>query len=269
MKRSDRMKSFEKASEQVLPLGLPVVVRLDGNSFSNLTKYNFEKPFDPKFDELMNQAAIAVMEYSASIKFAYVQSDEISIVLTNTPEQSAFLGNRTQKMCSLLASKASAAFSLSIGKPVAFDCRAFIIPSEEVFSYFQWRQNDTFKNFVSSYAYWGLVNKYGRKTAQKMLDGQHTANRLALISKELEVNPFELPNEWMRGRCIWRDTKEVPVSQVIPPAKLQELIEKGEDPGSTVPRLDWRIDTEVPDFRYNTHYFDTEGKKAQTDPTPV
>src|SRR5690606_15755000 len=45
-----RMKCYERAAEAVLAPRLPVIIRLDGNSFSRLTrKLRFNKPFDERF----------------------------------------------------------------------------------------------------------------------------------------------------------------------------------------------------------------------------
>lgn len=255
MSLGDRMKTFEAASEQVMPLGLPVIVRLDGNSFSKMTNTSFEKPYDPRFDLHMDKAAEAVLSYCGSPKFAYIQSDEISLVLTNTPESDAFLGNRTQKLASLLASKAAVAFSMAMGQEVAFDCRVFVIPPDEVLSYFQWRQDDTFKNCISTYAYWELRKKVGRKTSQKMLHGLTTSERQELIFQELGVNPNDLPSAWKRGRCLWKIHREVPISSVMEQGKLRELVETGRvTTEDVVTRGFWDLDTEIPRFSENPTY---------------
>jgi len=169
----DRMKSYETASEQILPIRLPVILRLDGNSFSRFTKVNdFKKPFDEKFDAAMNAAAKAVLSYCSGSCVAYLQSDEMTILLRNnqTVDTDPFLGNRTQKLTSLTAAKASVAFNraltmFDIDAQAVFDCRAFVVPHYEVQNVFLWRQFDAFKNCISAYAYYKLKEKYGRKTA--------------------------------------------------------------------------------------------------------
>jgi tRNA(His) 5'-end guanylyltransferase len=44
-----------------VPPGMWVVIRVDGRSFSRFTANRFDKPFDPKFSELMVDTAKALL----------------------------------------------------------------------------------------------------------------------------------------------------------------------------------------------------------------
>jgi tRNA(His) 5'-end guanylyltransferase len=260
----DRFKDYEEASEQVLPARMPVVLRLDGNSFSRLTaRDEFDKPFDDQFEGAMNVAAMAVMDYCSGAQVAYCQSDEISILLRNNMSVNTepFLANRTQKLSSLCAAKASVAFNKenrehSIDTEAVFDCRAFVVPEDDVVNYFLWRQRDAFKNCISSYAHYNLKDKYGRKTAQKMLHGKSTDERQELIYQELGQNPNDLPTRWKRGRCISRENYETTLRESMSESKLEDLLEKGhiEDPDKQVTRSRWEIDEEIPRFGKDRSY---------------
>ena len=58
-----------------------IVVRIDGRNFSNFSKmHNFIKPNDLAALELMNKAAITVMEDFRDVVIAYGQSDEYSFI---------------------------------------------------------------------------------------------------------------------------------------------------------------------------------------------
>lgn len=257
------MKGYELASEQVLPRRLPVVVRLDGNSFSKFTKrLKLEKPFDERFERAMESAARAVLEYCSGGQLGYIQSDEITILLRNdqTHQTDPFLGNRTQKLASLLASTASVAFNEKMREydfvtPAIFDCRAFVVPPAEVNNVFLWRQKDAFKNFVSSYAYFKLKDKYGRKTAQKMLHGLSTNERQELIFQQLDININDLPVEHRRGRTVVRVTREVYLEDLMPPTVYLERIEKGHiKRGDTTFRSTWEVDRDIPLFNQEPDY---------------
>lgn len=158
-----RFKDYEDVSDYKLAARLPIILRLDGNSFSKLTKADaFEKPFDPDFISAMTHAAKAVLDYCSGSCVAYVQSDEISILLRNdqTVNTQPFLANRIQKLVSLCAAKASVEFCDTLRSyksewlEAVFDCRAFTVPPSEVNNYFLWRQNSCFTNMIHSYAYW-------------------------------------------------------------------------------------------------------------------
>ena len=78
----DKCLYYRSLSDYKLLPNSYVLVMLDGRSFSNLIKNKFEKPFDKDFIDMMNQTAQYVCENVEGAKFAYVQSDEISLVIT-------------------------------------------------------------------------------------------------------------------------------------------------------------------------------------------
>lgn len=266
MDMATRFKGYEEVSEQILPARLPVIIRLDGNSFSRLTKVTgLQKPFDPRFVEAMDAAATAVLEYCSGAVLAYCQSDEISILLLNDMSVGTepFLGNRTQKIVSLCAAKASVAFNRvmhghDIETEAVFDGRVFVVPPSEVVNYFLWRQKDAYRNCIHGYAYHGLADKFGRKMAQKKLHGVSTSGRVDILSQELDVKEGDIPTEFQRGRCISRKTYEVPISEVMPPEKFKELVESGkiDDPDKMVTRSEWEVDREVPKFNEDREYLE-------------
>lgn len=253
----DRFKAYERASEQVLPARLPVLVRLDGNSFSRLVdQVGFQKPFDPRFDEAMECAARAVLRYASGAQLGYVQSDEITVLLRNdqTVRTDPFLANRTQKLASLLASTASVAFSrhlegMGAHQGAIFDARAFVVPPAEVNNAFLWRQKDAMRNCISSYAYHEMRKKVGRKTAQKRLHGLSTSGRKALVREELGVDWSELPIAWRRGRCLIREVRSVPLADVMPADVFEQKVREGHvSRDQTVTRGQWVVDREPPLF---------------------
>lgn len=261
----ERMKGYEESSENVLPARLPVIVRLDGNSFSRLTKgLKLEKPFDARFERAMDEAARAVCEYADGARLAYVQSDEISVLLTNdrTHDTQPFLANRTQKLTSLLAATASVAFNQAMADEAlptsaVFDARVFVVPPAEVNNVFLWRQLDAFRNCVGAYAYYELADKYGRKTAARMLHGKGTDERQEIIFSELDVNINDLPAAWRRGRVLLRRVRDLPIEEVVDGEVLARLIERGQaEAGQMVTRSAWEVDGEPPRFNHDPDYIE-------------
>ena len=150
----DRMKNnYEARSRSTLYRRMPVIIRLDGKAFHTLTS-GCEKPFDKNFSEAMDQTMIKVMEEAQGSKIGYVQSDEISILLTDYDnfDTQAWFDNQIQKICSVSASIASVEFTEAFGRRGYFDCRVFNIPREEVTNYFIWRQQDWMRNSVQMLA---------------------------------------------------------------------------------------------------------------------
>ena len=79
---SDKMKDYELVSDYRLTKGTPVIVRIDGKAFHTYTK-GLDKPFDNILSEAMNYVCRKLVETVQGCKFAYTQSDEISLLLTD------------------------------------------------------------------------------------------------------------------------------------------------------------------------------------------
>jgi tRNA(His) guanylyltransferase len=155
----DRMKAnYEDRYRIKLTRRMPVILRLDGKAFHTLTK-GCEKPFDQKLCRAMYKSAYQVCGEIQGFKCAYIQSDEVSILLTdfNRLTTDAWFDYNLQKIVSVASSMMTAWFNFNwsreVGQnPALFDCRAFNVPKEEVTNYFVWRQKDWFKNSLSMFA---------------------------------------------------------------------------------------------------------------------
>lgn len=158
----DRIKGqYEDRTRYLLPRRTYTMIRVDGKAFHSFTK-EFKRPFDKGLMTLMDSTAKAMCEEIQGAVLAYVQSDEISILLTDfaKPTTSAWFDGNVQKMASIAASTATAHFNRLLSdmvhgtyspiRPMAmFDARVFTIPDiTEVENYFIWRQNDASRNSV-------------------------------------------------------------------------------------------------------------------------
>lgn len=115
MDRSDlanRMKDYEKRNQYYLQKRTPVAIRVDGRSFHTFTK-GFQRPFDKILMTAMQETAKYMCENIQGAKFAYIQSDEITIILVDydTLETDCWFNYRTDKLCSISASMATMAFN--------------------------------------------------------------------------------------------------------------------------------------------------------------
>src|SRR5207237_1648098 len=78
----ERMRVFETAHDLCVLPGLHMVARLDGRSFTRLTKdvHQFEAPFDARFRDLMLATAEHLMsECGFNVVYGYSQRDETSL----------------------------------------------------------------------------------------------------------------------------------------------------------------------------------------------
>jgi tRNA(His) guanylyltransferase len=149
-----KMRIFETAADYCVLPGMFMVARLDGRSFTRLTKEvcQFEAPFDERFRDLMVETTESLMTCGFRVIYAFTESDEISLLFD--PNEQLF-GRKLRKYDSTLAGAASAKFSLLLGKVATFDCRISQLPNISlVADYFRWRNEDAARNALNAYCYW-------------------------------------------------------------------------------------------------------------------
>jgi tRNA(His) guanylyltransferase len=158
----DRMKLFEgiETVQRFIPT-LPVVVRLDGRSFSNYTS-GMAKPYDPLMSKTMVATTRALVEETNAV-IGYTQSDEITLVLySDSIDSQIWFDGKKFKTVTCLASFCSVMFyrmlllvfpDKATGPIPTFDCRAYNTPSKvEAVNAVLWREMDATKNAISSAA---------------------------------------------------------------------------------------------------------------------
>ena len=165
--------NYEDRTRYYLPRRTYTLLRLDGVHWHSYV-HGLVEPFDRGLMEDMDAAVIAMLPEIQGAVFAYLQSDECSILLTDfaTPNTSAWFDGNLQKITSVAASIMTAEFNrkrlirdvygadlsgiknvLSLLDLATFDCRAFTIPDRiEVMNALRWRQQDCIRNSVSMVA---------------------------------------------------------------------------------------------------------------------
>lgn len=194
-----KMRVYEESLDQYILPDMYMVARLDGRSFTNLTKKicNFEAPFDTGFRDLMVDTVKVLMECGFRIVYGYTESDEISLLFH--PDDNTF-GRKVRKLNTTLAGEASAAFSLALGRAATFDCRMVPLPNRSrVVDYFAWRQEDSHRNSLNAHCYWAL-RKEGedQNLATMELEGKSVSYKNELLFQK-GINYNELPSWQKRG----------------------------------------------------------------------
>lgn len=258
---ANRMKEYEKRNQYYLQKRTPVAIRVDGRSFHTFTK-GFKRPFDDILVKTMQGTAKYMCENIQGAKFAYVQSDEITIILVDydTLETDCWFNYRTDKLCSIAASMATMAFnkffaknannyyldyidnrhvtvedtiyfdklSAAIEKGAMFDARCFNIPKEEVTNLIYWRQLDASRNSVEMVgrAYFSH-NELMNKSCSNIQD---------MLMKEFSINWNDYPTYLKRGSaCLkninggWFIDLDMPMLKGENRSYVDNLIYVGED----------------------------------------
>lgn len=256
----DRMKSYEDCYRTILPIRMPVILRIDGKAFHTYTR-GCKRPVDDGLVECMNDTAIELCKKVQGCQIAYVQSDEISLLLTNyeSVDTQSWFDNNLLKMVSISASIASVTFTQNswkiwapktwdevdpsadptsecdFNKPAYFDSRAFVMPKEDVCNYFLWRQQDATRNSVQMLA--------RTLYSHKQLENKNNSELQELIFQK-GINWNDCPVSQKRGRCI--------VKQVV--------VKEGFNPktGEALPtqRSEWVVDNKIPIFSQDRNYIE-------------
>lgn len=246
----DRMKGYEGASRHVLPAKMPIIVRVDGRAFHTYTR-GCDHPFDAGLTDAMDQVALALVEEMSGAVLAYVQSDEISVLLLDykNPETQPWFGGVLQKMCSIAAATAAVKMTMLSRKwhpkcldemmaydlqPCAFDARAFVVPKEDVINYFIWRQQDWTRNSLQ------MLSR--SLYSHKELDGKDQAAMHEMCFQK-GVNWAHLEPHLKNGRCVVRRPEAFDV-----PA--------GPNKGQVITRHRWVVDRTIPVFTRDRGYIE-------------
>lgn len=221
----DRMKEYQDKRNYKLPPDSYVIAHIDGRAFSKMIKKKFRLPFDDDFIRMMDDTAAYVCENVQGAKLAYVQSDEISLIISAYSYNegqlklgSPFFDFRLCKMQSIIASLATAKFNqlfalyrLSADSDkgfcqqleemplVQFDCKCWDVPSyDEAYNWLKFRQNDCIRNSKQQFAQTYCPHK---ELLNKNADEQVTYCKL---KTDRDWNAIDVKYKY--GRIVYRST---------------------------------------------------------------
>jgi len=195
-----RMRELEYFHALRLLPGTWTVVRVDGRGFSRFTEQGFEKPFDSRFHDLMVSTATTLLQELNAL-YAYTESDEISVLC---PRAWDMFDRELEKIVSVTAGIASAAFTHAAATPAHFDSRVWLgADAARVADYFRWRETDALRCALNGWCYWTL-RQAGRtvRQATAALDGRSVASKRALLL-EHGITFDDLPAWQRRGSGLY------------------------------------------------------------------
>lgn len=216
-----------------------IIMMLDGRAFSKLIKNKFNKPFDDRFIDMMNETAKYLCKNISGVRFAYVQSDEISLYIHDDSMSSSFFGLRQTKLLSIPAAMAAGKFNqlylcgdlmnrmqdclqlcgeeaevtkdqildiIKNQKLAEFDCKVWNVPNEnDVYTCFLYRQLDCIKNSKQQTAQTFLPHK--------LLYGHDTDEQVKLLKQNTDIDWNKFENGKKFGRIIKKIEKEVKIPE--------------------------------------------------------
>lgn len=258
-----RMKSYEDVNKTRFIRHLPLIIRVDGNSFHNFTK-GLDRPFDEILHNTMLKTMVSLCEHIPCAVLGYTQSDEITIVVADYSQISEpWFGGVKRKIESITASMATKYFNLHFSELVyekkeysedftrymkympkignaMFDSRAFNLPIFEVTNNLIWRQNDAIRN---------SIQMVGRANfPHGSLQNKNRAQIVEMLKTEKKIDLDKLPTEYKQGCCC---------------IKIPRVFNEGTPEEFT--RNKWEIDYNIPLFTQNRDYIDKLVKYPEED----
>jgi tRNA(His) 5'-end guanylyltransferase len=168
------------------------------------------RPYDERLWQVFCDTVHLLCKNIQGVDFAYFQSDEISLVMSDFQDvkTEAWFANNLQKLVSVSASMATAAFNASVPyhftnwrqtPPALFDSRAFVLPEQsEVFNYIYWRFRDCWRN--------SILNAGQSKFSQAQLHQKNTDMIQEMLFQEHGINWAKDFPSWNRnGTLCYKD----------------------------------------------------------------
>ena len=216
-----------------------------GNTFTR----GFQKPYDKIFNQAMIDTAVKLCEDIQNVQLAYIQSDEISLLLIDYKKltSSQWFDGNIQKIASVSASIATIGFNKAYMRAIlntellpqihdlyssrinnmTFDSRVFNIPESEVTNYFIWRQLDATRNAIQMLGqYYFQHSELQNKSCNDIQD---------MLFKQHNINFNDQPIAFKRGVCIFKDIYR---------------------DDNDIERSQWMIDYDIPIFTQDRNYIE-------------
>ncbi|GFQ03285.1 trna(his) guanylyltransferase 1 [Phtheirospermum japonicum] len=203
------VKSFE-VEDEIMPPNV-IVVCVDGRDFQRFSEvHEFEKPYDMKALELMNECAKAVIEQFPDIVFSFGFSDEYSFVFKKGTK---FYQRRASKIHSLIVSFFTSVYvakwkeflpQKDLRYAPSFRSRVICCASLEVLqAYLFWRQSECHLKNQYDTCFWHLI-KSGKteREAEEMLKGTEKQVKNELLYHYFNINyRKDIPEIFRQGTC--------------------------------------------------------------------
>lgn len=227
MSLKEKCYAYQKEANYFLDPEKYIIAHIDGKSFSKKVKNKFNKPFDDGFIDAMNQTAVYLCEEIQGAQFAYVQSDEISLLIKkNTPDSQVFFNGRLCKLQSIIASIATSKFnqvmianrvkeiSKSVGEKSFIDTCVFAIENGPIYQFDCKVWNvDTANDAMAWFLFRNIdcIRNSKQQTCQtylphKILMSKNTDEQVELLKTEKNVDWNGFSNDKKYGRLIKKTT---------------------------------------------------------------
>jgi tRNA(His) 5'-end guanylyltransferase len=218
-KLSDRIQSYQAATDYKLLNRVPIIIVVNGRSFSKATQL-LDKPYCAKFSECALSTMLKLCSSIEGAFFAYQFNDEIVVAARNDQNDStsAWFNNSIQKICSATSSIATSHFNQKAdvlglnmtNEESIFTSQVFVVPNiAEAINTFIYKQQQNFHMSVQSACFYNLLNDHDKHAIKEMLAGLTIDGKIDLLSQECNVKFGDYPIVFRRGAAAYKVPKIV------------------------------------------------------------
>lgn len=185
MESMQQVEQMRQQNVRTLSAGKPIIITLNGVGFYKKLNQKLQKPFDSKFNKLMNKTIIYLLEKLPYTKIGYTWRYEMNIII-NIPtyfNTNALWKRDVSKIQSIVASMASTFFTREYHKQYQsendddkltlfeFNCQTWNTPTvEDAYNWLVYRQNECMDNSVKRFARFFLTTQEMKgKTADELI----------------------------------------------------------------------------------------------------
>lgn len=238
-KLKDRMESYSDITDYKLLSKLPIVITINGRSFSKITAL-LEKPFHEKLTECFCSTLIRLVQEIDGAVFGYTFNDEMIIVARNDQnvETLPWYDNSVQKIASVSASLATLQFNsyaathdLNLLGDAVFYSNVYAVPNiTEAINVIVSKQQQSFQTSIYYSCFYELLKKHNKNDIKEMLSGTTIDDKINLLYQECGIDFNDYSPAFRRGVACYRSPKMVSFE------------------GSSVIKNKWTLNTDLPIF---------------------
>ena len=185
MESMQQVEQMRQQNVRTLSAGKPITITLNGVGFYKKLNHKLQKPFDSKFNKLMNKTLIYLLEKLPYTKIGYTWRYEMNIII-NIPtyfNTNALWKRDISKIQSIVASMASTFFTREYHKQYQsendddklmlfeFNCQTWNTPTvEDAYNWLVYRQEECMNNSIKRFARFFLTTQEMKgKTADDLI----------------------------------------------------------------------------------------------------
>lgn len=217
-KLSDRILSYQAASDFKLINRLPIVICVNGRGFSKVTQL-LDKPYCLQFSQCILSTMLRLCNDVEGALFAYQFNDEIVIIARNdqTPETNPWFDNKLQKICSVTAAIATTHFTNQAskmgldltGEPL-FTSQVFVVPNiSEAINTIVYKQQSNSYSSLQFACFFELLKKHDKNSIRDMLSDLKGDEKVDLLKQECSIDFNGYPLTFRRGVAAYKVPKVV------------------------------------------------------------